>query len=616
MPPRKGGSEVTTSKKKLGRNDPCWCGSGKLYKHCHRREDLAKEKQARREAKAARAREAADLEGKAAIFQTILDSGEMDAEEAYEVTEQIRAELTPHRSRTGRTQYRELIEQLRRQAPELYHHDVAYYASNLIADAVADEQWEALPGALADFAQKPDIDRLLNTIVDQLMYHNQVQALKEAMEQMWPDVSDSEEITPWGIDDFAAQVVLLILLDYLETVDSPQADDAALREATAPYGGYGIEWMENAIRHLTSPTPPVWQPADFYERVDADTWSTNLQALLLDFGADQRREANVPLSRSYMMLQELGDFLERQLTVPESTSRPSATRRRSRKGRSKPKRRRVIPTAPASPLVPRRAVLDSFLAEHFGFLSAKPYRVGVVVELLPAYLHFAARVGAIHPTHMDTALIALRPLAADVDPILDNYRVDPHLMAAVRTAWSQQALATLQDDPALADVRAEPLEAQPAPAKPARRPGSLQTFTFKVTYLQDPEVWRVIEISEHQTLDDLHREIQYAVDFDADHLYSFFMSNRAWDHVTEYASPQAKGPSAARVRIGELQLRMKQRFLYLFDYGDEHRFEVQLVATDPDAAEDVYPRVVEEHGKAPPQYGVWDEEEDWEEESG
>lgn len=30
---------------KLGRNDPCWCGSGKKYKHCHLREDEAKEKQ-------------------------------------------------------------------------------------------------------------------------------------------------------------------------------------------------------------------------------------------------------------------------------------------------------------------------------------------------------------------------------------------------------------------------------------------------------------------------------------------------------------------------------------------------------------------------------------------
>lgn len=25
---------------KLGRNDPCWCGSGKKYKHCHYRQDM------------------------------------------------------------------------------------------------------------------------------------------------------------------------------------------------------------------------------------------------------------------------------------------------------------------------------------------------------------------------------------------------------------------------------------------------------------------------------------------------------------------------------------------------------------------------------------------------
>ena len=28
--------------RKIGRNDPCWCGSGKKYKSCHMREDLAK----------------------------------------------------------------------------------------------------------------------------------------------------------------------------------------------------------------------------------------------------------------------------------------------------------------------------------------------------------------------------------------------------------------------------------------------------------------------------------------------------------------------------------------------------------------------------------------------
>jgi preprotein translocase subunit SecA len=32
---------VKREKPKVGRNDPCWCGSGKKYKHCHYREDQA-----------------------------------------------------------------------------------------------------------------------------------------------------------------------------------------------------------------------------------------------------------------------------------------------------------------------------------------------------------------------------------------------------------------------------------------------------------------------------------------------------------------------------------------------------------------------------------------------
>jgi preprotein translocase subunit SecA len=32
---------VTRERPKLGRNDPCYCGSGKKYKNCHYREDQA-----------------------------------------------------------------------------------------------------------------------------------------------------------------------------------------------------------------------------------------------------------------------------------------------------------------------------------------------------------------------------------------------------------------------------------------------------------------------------------------------------------------------------------------------------------------------------------------------
>jgi preprotein translocase subunit SecA len=39
-----------TTKERLGRNDPCWCGSGKKYKHCHWRQDRAGRTAAKRPA--------------------------------------------------------------------------------------------------------------------------------------------------------------------------------------------------------------------------------------------------------------------------------------------------------------------------------------------------------------------------------------------------------------------------------------------------------------------------------------------------------------------------------------------------------------------------------------
>ena len=36
------GEEEAAERPKVGRNDPCWCGSGKKYKKCHLHEDEKK----------------------------------------------------------------------------------------------------------------------------------------------------------------------------------------------------------------------------------------------------------------------------------------------------------------------------------------------------------------------------------------------------------------------------------------------------------------------------------------------------------------------------------------------------------------------------------------------
>ena len=55
--------------------------------------------------------------------------------------------------------------------------------------------------------------------------------------------------------------------------------------------------------------------------------------------------------------------------------------------------------------------------------------------------------------------------------------------------------------------------------------------------------------------------------------------------------------------------------MYLFDYGDEWRFEVKVQKINDEGEPGVeYPRIVEAIGEAPPQYADWEDDEDDEDE--
>lgn len=200
----------------------------------------------------------------------------------------------------------------------------------------------------------------------------------------------------------------------------------------------------------------------------------------------------------------------------------------------------------------------------------------------------------------------------------------------------------------------------------------MRSCTFHVSLPGTGRVWRKIEMRADQTLEDLHFAIQEAYGWDADHLYSFFMSGKAWDLSTEYRLPEDHGPwgeplyveeeeeeieptsgeyeqslralfgggegmtveemeaqlvafleeflaaeaaagsgNVQTTTLAELNLRPKQEFMYLFDYGDGWCFKVRVHAINDNADPQVeYPRLVESVGKAPPQYPYWDEDED------
>ena len=140
-------------------------------------------------------------------------------------------------------------------------------------------------------------------------------------------------------------------------------------------------------------------------------------------------------------------------------------------------------------------------------------------------------------------------------------------------------------------------------------------YRLKVSLGWKPEVWRVIEMLDNQTLEDLHYAIQKAFHWDDDHLWAFFLSNRPWDRVTEVECPtmdidtmntDAEPPMADEVTLANLELKLRQQFLYIFDFGDELRHEIEVVDTFSLPKRGNFPRITETHGKAPPQYERWD----------
>jgi hypothetical protein len=142
---------------------------------------------------------------------------------------------------------------------------------------------------------------------------------------------------------------------------------------------------------------------------------------------------------------------------------------------------------------------------------------------------------------------------------------------------------------------------------PLDNPGGVYAFKVRLTWAR--AVYRTIEMRSEQALDELHFAIQKAWNWDADHLYSFFMNGQLYDENYAFACPDDdEGPRwTTEAAVGELGLTLKHKFLYFFDYGDSHRFEIEVVDIKPKAERSRYPRVVDKQGQVPAQYGSWDD---------
>ncbi len=148
------------------------------------------------------------------------------------------------------------------------------------------------------------------------------------------------------------------------------------------------------------------------------------------------------------------------------------------------------------------------------------------------------------------------------------------------------------------------------PLPPEERECLAGCYEFKVSLTN--KIYRTIRIAGTDTFDDLHYAIQEAFDFDNDHLYAFFMDGKRWSRNGEsYWAPMSdEGIMADEVEIGTAGLTEGKKFLYLFDFGDEWQFTVQVLAIKTEEKEPDNWTIIESVGDAPSQYGDEDDEDD------
>jgi len=143
-----------------------------------------------------------------------------------------------------------------------------------------------------------------------------------------------------------------------------------------------------------------------------------------------------------------------------------------------------------------------------------------------------------------------------------------------------------------------------------------KTIVFQVQYLGQSswrfprKVTRKLELKDTQTLDDLHEAIIYkSLGWGDPHLYSFFMDNKPYSKNKEMEYSCDTEPDlieeerkSSNIPLKALNLKQNQKFLFLFDYGDDHRFEITVEGFGDIKKGTRYPVVLEEKGKAPNQY--------------
>lgn len=121
--------------------------------------------------------------------------------------------------------------------------------------------------------------------------------------------------------------------------------------------------------------------------------------------------------------------------------------------------------------------------------------------------------------------------------------------------------------------------------------------------------YRTLAMPEGFTLYRLAEAILNSFGFDFDHAFGFYDNTERWTDSKEGyelfrdMGEESEFKGVKRRKINKVFDKIRKKMLFLFDYGDEWHFIVELEGIESPKEDEMYPLVLKSVGEAPPQYG-------------
>ncbi len=118
----------------------------------------------------------------------------------------------------------------------------------------------------------------------------------------------------------------------------------------------------------------------------------------------------------------------------------------------------------------------------------------------------------------------------------------------------------------------------------------------------EPMIWRRVDVPLSSTLEALHHIIQAAFRWQNYHLYEFYVGERVYGvPLDEDPFDDHKIHKASAIRLKTVVERGVERFLYVYDFGDDWSHDVIVEEVRDGAGDTEYPAFVDGARRCPPE---------------